>query len=248
MRYCFTTLAVGEPYEQYATDLFLEMNQKTTEGAYYIVGNDEFSIPDPPPGLFVKNASMPQWNMGTGGFDFYFNAKVLGLKFVLDQERLTGEKHDYVFYVDGDWQLHTGFEEEKILSMLDFMDTHNFDFLFERPAQIKDSKEDPKNSFFCDKLYDYHVFDHSRWDEAHCVNEQFLVFKNGPKFKYFVQRWEQFLWYSIANKIRNYAEGFEIGVSALEANMNWEFRGVFGHFLRDCFKFYAATGQLHFRY
>ena len=91
------------------------------------------------------------------------------------------------------------------------------------------------------------VFDHDKWDDAHVVNEQFLIFKNNWKFKFFVQRWEQFLWYSIQNDIRNYPDGFEIGVSALEAQMKWDYN-AFRLFLPNCFEFYDKPGNLHRRF
>jgi hypothetical protein len=101
--------------------------------------------------------------------------------------------------------------------------------------------------FFDRKLYDYHVFEHTKWDNAHVVNEQFMVFRNNWKFRYFVRRWEEFLWYSIHNNIRNYPDGFDIGVSALEAEMNWDwdsFRGL----LPSCFEFHDKAGNLHIRF
>ena len=99
-----------------------------------------------------------------------------------------------------------------------------------------------------DKIYDYEILEYDKWDNAHCVNEQFLVFKNNYKFNFFVKRWEQFLWYTIANDIRNYADGFEIGISALEAGMSWEYSGIFNNFLTECFAFHTKGGDLHIRF
>ena len=50
------------------------------------------------------------------------------------------------------------------------------------------------------------------------------------------------------DKIRNYAEGFEIGISALEAGMKWHFNNAFGHFLQNCFEFETKYGQKHIRF
>ncbi len=55
--------------------------------------------------------------------------------------------------------------------------------------------------------------------------------------------WEQFLWYSIHNDIRNYPDGFEIGVSALEAGMKWNYNGVFNHFLMPFAKEWEQRNQ-----
>jgi len=55
------------------------------------------------------------------------------------------------------------------------------------------------------------------------------------------------MWYSIANKIRNYAEGFEIGICALESKMTWNY--YLFHILRDCFKFYPKySDNVHIRF
>ena len=75
-----------------------------------------------------------------------------------------------------------------------------------------------------------------------------LVFKNNYKFRMFVQNWEKFLWYSIQNDIRNYPDGFEIGVSALQAGMKWHYMGIFNHFLPSCFEFYTKLGDKHIRF
>jgi hypothetical protein len=64
----------------------------------------------------------------------------------------------------------------------------------------------------------------------------------------FVQNWEKFLWYSIQNDIRNYPDGFEIGVSALQAGMKWHYMGIFNHFLPSCFEFYTKLGDKHVRF
>ena len=140
------------------------------------------------------------------------------------------------------------FSEEKVLNMLNWTKENDYDFVFERPARIGDSRADPDGSFFRQKLIDYDMLEYDKWDEAHCVNEQFMLFKNSYKFRFFVQRWEQFLWYSIENKIRNYAEGFEIGISALEAGMKWHFNNAFNHFLQQCFQFYNKSEQLYIRF
>jgi hypothetical protein len=57
-----------------------------------------------------------------------------------------------------------------------------------------------------------------------------------------------FLWYSIANDIRNYPDGFEIGVSAQEAGMTYQYTGVFSHFIPSCFYFYTKCGVYHERF
>jgi hypothetical protein len=74
-----------------------------------------------------------------------------------------------------------------------------------------------------------------------------MIFKNNWKFRYFVRRWEEFLWYSIHNNIRNYPDGFDIGVSALEAEMKWDWN-CFRGFLPEFFEFNDKYGNNHIRF
>jgi len=89
--------------------------------------------------------------------------------------------------------------------------------------------------------------EHTKWDKAHVFNEQFFVLKVDWKFRYFVRRWEEMMWYSIANDIRNYPDGFEIGVAALEADMKIdsnEWRGL----VKNCFMFYNKSNEPYYRF
>jgi hypothetical protein len=246
MRYCFTTLAINEPYETITPEFYKELREKTKECEFFITTNNE-QLRNQGDRIHTKIVNPPLYD-SRGGFNFNLNLKVLSLKHILEHQKETGNSPDYIIFTDGDWRMHDRFDEQKILNMLDHMEQNNVDFLFERPAPIGPHKLNPNESFFRDKLFDYDVFDHNKWDEAHVVNEQFLVFRNNSKFKFFVQRWEQFLWYSIANDIRNYPDGFEIGISALEADMKYQYEGVLNHFIQNCFSFYTKLGDFHVRF
>lgn len=248
MKYCFTTLAVNEPYETKTKQFYDDLRKNTRQCNFFIttMNNNLLNQGDR---IYTKIINPYSIDDSRGGFSFHLNLKCLSLKHVIDWEKENpNDKHDYIIFTDGDWGMYTGFNEDKILNMLNHMDRENIDCLFERPAPIGAHKQNPNESFFKDKLYDYDVFNHNKWDQAHCVNEQILVFKNNWKFKFFVQRWEQFLWYSIANDIRNYPDGFEIGVSILEAEMTYEYEGLFRNYLNNCFYFYTKTNDLHIRF
>lgn len=253
MKYCFTTLAVGEPYEELTKEFYLSLRERTTNCDFFITTNN-FDYPDLGDRIKINRTDLKSLHDSRGGFSFHLNYKCLSIKYVLEyqkqmlKENPEFEKYDYVIFTDGDWIMHEGFNEQKIINMLNHMETLGLDFLFERPAPIGAHKENPNESFFRDKLYDYDVFEHTKWDEAHVVNEQFLVFKNNSKLRFFAQRWEQFLWYSIANDIRNYPDGFEIGISALEADMKYAYEGMFGYHLNNCFAFYTKTADFHVRF
>lgn len=248
MKYCFTTLAINEPYESKTKEFYKNLRENTNQANFFITTMNE-ELLNQGHRIHTKIINPYSIKRPGGGFDFHLNLKCLSLKYVLEWEKENpNEKHDYIIFTDGDWGMYSGFTEDKILSMLEQMENDNIDCLFERPAKIGESKKNPNESFFKDKLYDYDVFSHTKWDEAHCVNEQILIFKNNWKFNYFVQRWEQFLWYSIANNIRNYPDGFEIGISILESEMNYSYSGYFHRFLEKCFYFYTKSDVLHIRY
>jgi hypothetical protein len=255
MKYCFTTLAVGEPYESITKKFFSDLSAKTKHCDFFVTTtNKEFSHECERVKINVINPPALRTTHNWLGFNFNVNLKCLSFKHVLNYQKKEREKnsnfenYDFVIFCDGDWSMHEEFSEEKVLSMLESTKNEGIDFLFERPAAIWGGKQDPSVCFYRNKLVDYDILEHNKWDEAHVVNEQFLVFKNNAKFRFFVQRWEMFLWYSIANDITNYAEGFEIGVSAHEADMKYAFYGYFNHYLTNCFTFFTKNGDKHIRF
>jgi hypothetical protein len=252
MKYCFTTLAVGEPYETKTKELYENLRDRTTNCDFFITTNNA-EYPEMGERIHVNVMKPTPLHDSRGGFSFHLNYKCLSLKHVVEYQKqmlITNpdfKKYDYIIFTDGDWIMHEEFSEEKILSLFNFMNDDDLDLIFERPARIGDGKINPEQTFYRDKIYDYDILEHTKWDEAHVVNEQFLVFKNNYKFRFFVQRWEQFLWYSIENDIRNYPDGFEIGISALEADMKWSYNGWF-HLVRNCFGFFTKSNDYHVRF
>ncbi len=262
MRYFFTTLAINEQYLNNSIQLFCDIHQKTSD-SYFNITTSQKDIDN----LTISNLNFfsdlkekfPRLNFTTiesfnfkiecptdsdgYGFTFNVNMKCLSFKSCLK----LGFEFDYILFVDGDWNIHEGFNEEKIKNLFSAMESKNLDFVFERPARIGDDRLSPARSFYNQKIHDYDIHDVPLWDEAHVCNEQFLVFKNNWKFKVFVQKWEQMMWYSIANRIRNYAEGFEIGICALESSMNWNWFLL--KILNDCFNFKPKyTENIHVRF
>jgi hypothetical protein len=250
MKYCFTTLAIGDEYENKTIEFYTDLAARTKHCNFFITTTNK-NFPALGDRFIIKVIDPPSLHHEAGGHaSFHYNLKVLAHKNVLEFEKNNPgtEKHEYIIYTDADWTMYEHFSEEKVFNMLNWVKESDYDFVFERPARVGDSRAHPEGSFFMQKLLDYDMLEYDKWDEAHCVNEQFMIFKNSPKYKFFTQRWEQFLWYSIENKIRNNEEGFEIGISALEAGMKWHFMNAFGHFLQQCFQFYTKTGDLHIRF
>jgi hypothetical protein len=237
MKYIFTTLAIGEDYLKNAANCYSTYSDKCF-GDFNITTNEAYDVNKK---VNLDIITLDRYSENEAWISFYLNLKVLSLKYCLDKN------YDYIIYNDADWRMTDNFSEDKLLNLFNHMEKNNLDFLFERPALIGDYKKNMSNCFFTDKINDYHVLEHTKWDEAHVVNEQFMVFRNSWKFRYFVRKWEEFLWYSIHNKIRNYPDGFDIGVSALEANMNWDWNS-FRFYLPNCFEFHDKSGNLHIRF
>jgi hypothetical protein len=252
MTYFITTLSVNEEYFKQSLDLFIDLHNKTELGLLNILTteNDLINL-ELYTGLNYEDfcSKYPKLKITTlesfnhkvkyelqaegNGFVFNVNLKVLSLKSCL---KLSSD-FDYIIYIDGDWHISDEFSENKILRLFQEMEENNIDFVFERPARIGDDRVKPETSFYYNKILDYDIVDHDLYDEAHVTNEQILVFKKSWKLKVFIQKWEQLLWYSIANGIRNYAEGFEIGISALESKMKWSWTML--PILSNCFYFFT---------
>lgn len=236
-KYIFTTLAVGDLYVNNASQCYTTFSEKCSAD-FNITTNKPCDVGSK---VNLDIFHLDRYDDGGGGFSFYLNLKVLSLKYCLDKG------YDFIIYNDADWRMTDNFDEKRLFDLFEHMNENNLDFLFERPAPIGAHKMNLDYCFFTDKLYNYHVFEHSKWDKAHVVNEQFMIFKNTWKFRYFVRRWEEFLWYSIHNNIRNYPDGFDIGVSALDAEMNWDWN-CFRGFLPGFFEFDDKSGNKHIRF
>ena len=260
--YYITTLSVNEPYFGNSIEFYSQLHDRTKNCHFNITTTkadlerltehtgltyEEFKVKYPKLSIttledFNFRITYPL-EMDGNGFIFNLNLKVLSLKACLSSKI----KFDYLIFIDGDWGIHDGFSEEKILKLFSIMDSQDIDFGFERPARIGDGRSNPSQTFYAEKFEDYNCLENPLWDNAHVVNEQFLVFKNTWKLTLFEQKWEQMLWYSIANNIRNYPDGFEIGVSALESGMKWDYN-LFPT-LRDCFFFYPKySNTKHIRF
>lgn len=239
MKYLFTTLAVGDSYLSNAIDCYSHISRKTQFCDFNITTNQQLLNLDR---INFDYFYLDKYNSDIPGFSFYLSLKSLSLKYAINKGN-----YDYVIYNDADWRITNTFSEEKVLDLFNYMEKNNLDLLFERPAEIGHYKNKTNECFFNEKITDFNVSEHNLWDKAHCTNEQFLVFKVNWKFKLFVMKWEMFLWYSIANNLRSYPDGFDIGVSALEANMNWDYNN-WRSFVSNCFEFADKSGNKHIRF
>lgn len=258
MKYFFTTLAINEPYISKSIEFHQQLHNRT-EHAIFNITTTRKDLKDLNINLEELKTEYPRLHISTiedlnkvftfpldvtgGGFSFNLNLKSLSIKACVE----SNIEFDHLIFIDGDWHIHDGFAEEKILNLFNEMQIRDIDFVFERPATIGGYRQNNyEDCFFREKAIDYKVF-HPLWDEADVVNEQFLVIKNNWKLKVFAQKWEQMLWYTIANNIRNYPDGFEIGIAALESKMTRDYTLI--KLLDNCFYFWTKyTNQQHFRF
>jgi hypothetical protein len=260
MNYIFTTLAVGKPYfssglKFYANlhdrTKFAFLNITTTENDLLKINEcigltkEEYISKYPRIKITTLEQINPHFKTplhavnSTTNLSFQFNYKALSIKAGIKLK----ENFEFLIYVDSDWSIHESFDETKILNMCSYMNSQEIDFAYERPAKIGNYKKNNLHDcFFIQKVKDYNAVDHIMWDEADVVNEQFLVFKNNWKLKFFSMKWEQFLWYALANDITGYAEGFEIGVSALESRMKMSYNPL--GLIKECFYFYGRHNSV----
>jgi hypothetical protein len=236
MRYVFCTIAIGEKYLSSAIKLAQDLNRVSTKHHVLIVSDNVDNV--------VDNTTMIKIPENTKTFIsniFNYNLKYLPIKYASELE------FDYVIFIDADWSLGEGYSQDKIDSVLDFMNTHNYDFCFERPHLIGQGKHDESRIFWRHKRDFYDLLNTTEFDDGHVVNEQFMIFKNNEKLKTFSSFWE-----SLSNKASEsdlwaFAEGVEIGMSSSHSNMSYEYNR-WQRLLSNCFIFTTVNDILYKRF
>lgn len=245
MKYCFTTLSIGEKYEQTTINLYKDLKEKTKFCNFHSTTmNPIYKDKDD----FIKWNVLEPFPVKSEGGYFYFNMKCLSLKDIVEYEKTSDDPYEFIIFIDADWLVYEEFDEQKLLNLFEYMNNNDIDMIYERPGIVGNYKKPDNKCFFTEKLRKYDVYSHTKWDNAQVVNEQFCVYRNNWKFRFYTQRWEQFLWYSIKNNIGNFAEGFEMGVSALEAEMNMTSVVEVGELIRNIFYFYNGNNAKFIRY
>lgn len=235
MTYVFCTIAIGGKYLSSAINFAKRLNEKSKSHKILIVtdGNPKE----------IDNVTFIKFNNNEVKFiKNYFN---YNLKYIPIMESLKFN-YNFIMFFDADWDLFNGYNENKLLTFLESFKNSNLDFIYERPHSIGDSKRDPNKCFWKHKIEPYGLLKTTRYDKSQVVNEQFLVFKNNPKLKIFVNKWKERNDFGVKNNIWAFAEGVEIGMSAVDANMNMDWKKMYE--LKDFFSFVANTGVTHIRF
>lgn len=169
--------------------------------------------------------------------EFNFNLKFLPIKYSHEYSA------DYIIYIDADWQAHDNFCMSKVYKFLDKI--QDYDLVYERPHPILGCKNQ-RDLFWKHKAQLYNLYETTVYDNAHVVNEQFLVIKNTDKVKIFVDSWEQRNIICLENHVRPWAEGVEIGMSYTDAQMSTI--SNYHNIMKECFTFKSKGGKEYIRW
>jgi hypothetical protein len=234
MKYFFTTLAIGQKYYDSAINFSNKLMDLDPNILRVIVSDIEAEHPSNTKIIKVKNNT--QFTVRN---TFNYNLKYLAIKEAINFAS------EYIIFTDADWIISNEYDKAKIIKFLEDS-SPEIDFFFERPHAIGDSKRDLNNCFWRHKIEPYGLADIHDYDKAHVCNEQFMIFKNNDKLKNFVNFWSSRNQFCIDKNVWTFAEGVEIGMSAIDADMksDWScFRTI-----ENCFEFYDVCGNHYTRF
>lgn len=234
MKYVFTTLAIGQKYFDSACNFVIELNKISTSHKVLIVTDCEY--------LEIPNTKFITYdNNNTNYIQGFFN---YNLKYIpiMESSKLD---YDYIIFFDADWELNQ-YSETKLISFLSELCNSNLDFIYERPHNIGHSKKNLHQCFWKHKIEPYGLMDTDFYDKGEVVNEQFMIFKNNNKMNVFVNKWKERNEFGVKNNIWAFAEGLEIGMSAVDANMIMDWKKMYE--LNNFFTFKDKSGNTHIRF
>lgn len=236
MSYVFCTIAIGEKYFNTAIEFAKKLNMVSKKHKVLIITNQKYKK--------IKNCeiiTVPEYlTVFYPNGCFNYNLKYYPIKIASEYN------YDFIIYFDADWEIHPNFDEKKIDIFLEFFKNSVYDFVFERPHTIGHSKRDLNNCFWRHKIEPYGLMETDKYDNGNVCNEQFLVFKNNEKLKIFVDSWDMRDKFSVSINLWPFAEGLEIGMSVIDANMISTFENL--NLLSSCFKFKSVDGKEYERF
>ena len=234
MKYLFTTLAIGQKYYDTAMDFSNKLMDLDPDALRIVVS--DIDTDHPANTIIIKIEENTQFTICN---TFNYNLKYLAIKEALNFDS------ECIIFTDADWIISKGYENNKIVKFLDDSDPQ-IDFFFERPHGIGDSKRNLNNCFWRHKIEPYGLMHTDKYDKAHVCNEQFMVFKNNSRLKDFVSFWSSRNQFCIDKNVWTFAEGVEIGMSAIDAGLSSQY--TFFSQMNNCFEFYDQSGNLHTRF
>lgn len=227
-QYIYCTIAIGEKYYKSAIQFAKKLNEISVHHKVLIITDQQIDSIENCEIINVPNELTLFYPNGC----FNYNLKYYPIKLA------SMRKVDFVIYFDADWIIAPDYNENKVFNFLNWFGNSDFDFCFERPHFIS-GKKDWNTCFWRHKIEPYKLMETDKYDLGHVCNEQFLAFKNNKKLVNFVDAWDKRDKFSVDNNIWPFAEGLEIGMSSIDADMNFTWGGF--HFLNSCFRFYCIT-------
>lgn len=232
MKIAFTTLSIGESYtKDYTLKLINDVLNKTTHSIYIttdcvniinqIYGNESRVILTEIKRENIQLRINTDWGVG---YSNDFNLRYVCFESVKDLE------DHMIIFTDCDNSLDW-WDENLIEDWLVSKINEGYDFFAPRNGlTLKNflddykTKEKKEHGIFWHKLYNYDLIDNPKpeWDYSPLPAEYLLIFYNNEKK--LIKFYEQWKWFHdyLVNQNKSYgtwAEGFEIGVSSLVANM-----------------------------
>lgn len=234
-KHLYVTLAIGDKYIQEALLLKNQLKIQSPNSDFLLVTDIESKTNDY---IHKKIPSELKKYNRDGVFNYNLKYYPLFLADSLDYE--------YIIFIDADWRLTENFSEEKMNNLFNFMENNNYDFLFERPEEIGTNKKN-HNIFWREKRDFYRLLDTNIYDKGHVCNEQFIVFKKNNKFKIFVSKWSELNKLASIYDIWPFAEGVEIGMSTIFAEMSgiWH---TWWEIIPDMFEFTGKNNKKYRRF
>ena len=236
-KHLYCTVAVGENYLKSALNMAKILSEKSDTHHFLITTNvqAEETIPNTTielipedHKLFIKDC----FNYMLKYYPIYLSSKM---------------DYDHVIFIDADWRIRDTYDQNKIKTMLNFMDANDYDVFFERPYLIGEAKLMGRDCIFSHKIDFYHLLETDEYDTGNMCNEQYLVFKNNDKFKIFVDKFKELYEISTEGDLWPFAEGLEMGMSMAVAKSNFLFLGWF-HYLTNMYEFNAKNGGLSIKF
>jgi hypothetical protein len=228
----FTTLSLGENYTRdYTLKLIDEVLTKTSHN-FALTTDCGSMVNDYYPNnnrILIDNISkkdfkirLPIGSPEGPASDFNFN-----MRYRCIEQLLSVPEDFYTIWTDCDNSLEW-WDEEVVQSFFSDVHSKGYDFLAPRNSYrfiefLEDfkTKNNPHHGIFWHKIFNYDLDTHPRpeWNNATLPAEYLLVFLNSKKLRAF---YNQFKWFHdyLANRPYTqgtWAEGFEIGASALAA-------------------------------
>jgi hypothetical protein len=233
--YIYCTISVGLEYYNKAVEFAKKLNEIGNKHKVLIVTDIDYE--DISNVIFIKLN-----NRETKFIKNFFN---YNLKYIpiLECSKLN---FDFVFYFDSDWEINEEYKEEKIENFLNEFNESPYDFIYERPHNIGESKKDLERCFWRHKIQPYGLMDTDFYDSGQVVNEQFLAFKNNEKLSIFCEKWKERNEFGVTNEIWAFAEGLEIGMSCIDANIKMTWHNL--NLLSNCFKFNSKQNITYTRF